>query len=169
MTKEQIMNDIAFRNCCTKLGLDWQTAEIKDQMIVVSNAEKMYVLLDENYKIIDCIYLPTNRELESCYKDYVTPPSKRMNHQLGYPLNSFSLKEIQSITANVKYTTDENGFPKKVFVKDKEYEYTEDNLYVKFLLFLKFFEIEIESYWNRVYQFKLLGYKMPDEIGRAHV
>ena len=53
MTKDEIINDIKFRQQCGRYGLNWEKFQIYNDIIILDTSTKsLYVFMDKNYNVI---------------------------------------------------------------------------------------------------------------------
>lgn len=164
MDKNKIIEDLDFRNRCTQFGLDWMDFKILDNMILVATPKQnMYMLLDQNYNIIDFVQLVDDQfdHIKECYKDYQNPIVTRLSNATNtFTFRYLSIKQIHDISDRIFLNTNQNGWPREIAINGQWYQNCDSNLFLKQISYLKFIEEEINIYWKKVYQFKLYGFQV---------
>lgn len=164
MDKNKIIEDLDFRNRCTQFGLDWRDFKILDNMILVATPKQnMYMLLDQNYNIINFVQLVDEQldDIRKCYNDYQNLIVTRLSNTANtFTFRYLSIKQIHDISDRILLNTDQDGWPREIEINGQWYQNLDSNLFLKQISYLKFIEEEINIYWKKVYQFKLCGFQV---------
>lgn len=178
MTKNEIINDIKFRQRCGAYGLDWSKFNIfnfPNKNYIISVAEpigNIYVLFDQNYNTIcieKCDWINDFEDLknfvEGRYNIYSNLPNVyAFKKNFGYPFENFSLKQIIDLANRVEIMETNNGHTLSIKVNGEWYDRNsnENQEYFQLLSYVKFLGEQIKSYFIINYHMQAIGFKVPD-------
>lgn len=167
MNKEEIMNDIKFRQVCNKFGLDWSDFEVFKNLIVLKTpVNNLYVFLDTNYNIV---------EIEKCTLELNDETCEQMSFNyenlidfiqdgdhIQYPFNEFTLKQINDIANRVNVRENNHGHSSKIEINGQWYKDSKNDFYIELIHYIKFINEEMNLYWENIYPLKVLEFDVPD-------
>lgn len=165
MTKKELLNDSAFRQTCSKYGMNCKECSIYGDLILLKNKEKnIYLLLDNNYNIIaiECAVVSNEEKfVNSLYNEYSNYGSSiGFEYNIGYPFNNFYLKNIVDIASRIRVIKDDNKLNLKVNGINCLSKNKDD--YTSLLYYIKFLGKEIKNYQLYVFINKEIGVSVED-------
>lgn len=168
MTKNEIVNDIKFKQRCGAYGLDWSDCELYDDVILLNTPTKdLYVLFDKNYNTIGVFNWEGSKrlhlkEFSSRYSEfsYVMPSG----YGISYPFQNFTLKQIIDLSNRIEIMETRLCQPLLTIINGDSYDRNlqENEEYFQLASYIKFLGEEIKRYFLLSYQMQCLGYKFPD-------
>lgn len=178
MTKNEIINDIKFRQRCGEYGLEWSKFNIfnfPNQNYIISLSEpigNIYVLLDKNYNTIcvkKCDWINDFADLkyfvDSRYDIYNNLPNVYLlKKNFDYPFENFTLKQIIDLANRVEVIETTQGHISSMKVNEDWYDRNSDENqeYFQLLSYVKFLGEEIKRYFLLSYHMQTMGFKVPD-------
>lgn len=169
MTKNELINDIDFRKACTAYGLDWQSFNVYENIIILNTPKKdVLVLLDEDYNTIGIPKIEhssparTIEEYAIEYKELYDYVGKEGKFIFPYPFQNFSLKQIVELANRVCIYETNHGHSSDMIVNGEFVNDEHDSVYTSLLSYIKFLGQQIEQYFMNLYQMKMMGFQYPD-------
>lgn len=171
MSREEIINDMKFREACDKYGVCWRNCDVYGELIVLSTPiTDLFIIMDKNFNTIGVEYIDLDFEdleeyISNKYYGYcnftdVLP----CGDNLGYPFEEFTLKNIIDLSNRVEVRETNQGHSLRIKVNgdwhDKNAEENED--YFKLLSYIKFLGEEIKQYFLLSYHMQAMEFEMPD-------
>lgn len=171
MSREEIMNDVKFREACSKYGLDWENCEVCDDVILLPTPIKyLYVIMDKNYNVFDldkCVYELEGKEYsEKKYYGYCNftdiLPYKKTH--FGYPFEKYTLKQIIDLSNRVEIVETNQGHSLRTKVNGDWYDrdVKENENCFKLLSYIKFLGEEIKQYFLLSYHMQVMEFEAAD-------
>ncbi len=171
MTKNDILNDMTFRDKCVSYGLDWANFDLfimdnGDEVIILHQPNSnVYVLLDKNYNtfcIEICDWLLDEdlkrKFVETRYDRYCTLKAETSNGgNFGEPFEDFTLKDFLDVNSKAEIRALNHGHSKSVYLNEKELNEEEAAL----LSYIKFLSLEIDDYFRYSFHMQTLGFDVP--------
>lgn len=169
MTKEDLINDINFKEKCAEYGLDCEKAEIYCNVILINTPiEGLYVIFDKNYNTIG-IERKTSQNLEQFANDYYEKYSNKgketnFNKTFEYPFENYTLKDFIDLDNQVEIIESNNGHISCIKVNGRYYDRTsqENEEYFELISYIKFIIEEIKNYFLMSYHLKTMGIEVPE-------
>lgn len=169
MTREQIINDIKFRQRCGAYGLDWENCVVFDDVILLYTPTKgLYVIFDKNYNTI-CIENSPIFNIEQFAKEKYYEYSNftgEMPFEDGfdYPFEKYTLKHIIDLSNRVEIMETNHGHTLCTRVNGDWYDrnYGENDEEFQLLSYIKFLGEEIKLYFLNYYHMQTLGFEVPN-------
>lgn len=175
MTKNEILNDMKFRQICENYGLDWNKFNIyyfkKDFVILLNVPNKdIYLLLDKNYNIF-CI---EKNDLINDYKDMKYFVKARYDNycysiedlnlweNFVYPFEKLTLKQILDLSNLVVLSEKNKNTSTYMNFGEHQIWINFNEIYIGLLSYIKFLGEQIKQYYLMAYQMKMLGGEFPD-------
>lgn len=172
MTREQIVNDIRFRQRCAEYGLDWEKCEIYGDVILLNTPKlALYVLFDKNYNTIGVelcnFYKYSNKEdmVKSKFYEYCNFTDVVMfGEKFGYPFEKFTLKQIIDLSNRIEVMETNHGRSLSTKVNGDWYDRNlkEKEDYFQLLSYVKFLGEEIKQYFLFNYHMQSIGLEIPN-------
>lgn len=169
MTKNDLINDINFRNRCCVYGLDYEKFDVYNNIIILSTPKKdIFVLFDEHYNTIGIpkieYYSPkrTVEEYSFAYKELYDYVDEKDGFAFPYPFQNFSLKQIVELANRVSIHKTNHGHSADIIVNAEIVNDEHDSVYISLLSYIKFLGQQIEQYFINLYQMKIMGFEYPD-------
>lgn len=174
MTREEIMQDIKFREACGKYGIYWRNCDVYKDFIVLNSLNTpitdLYVLMDKNYNTF-CID-KLNSEFEDL-EDFITEKYEvycnftdvvPFGENFGYPFEEFTLKNIIDLASRIEVMETNHGHSLSTQINGEWYKRDEEELedYFKLLSYIKFLGEEIKQYFLLSYHMQAMGFEVPD-------
>lgn len=159
MTKKEIMNDKKFKQKCNKYGLDYESFEIYDNVILLNTkTPNLYVLFDKNYNTIGIE--KTEEKIEELikikYYEYSNYTDNKAYREIfPYPFENYTLKNILDLYNLLDTKDNYSGIN---IIGDTKIK----GDYYQLLSYIKFLGEEIEQYFVLNYHMKTLGFNTPD-------
>lgn len=164
MTRNEIMNDMAFRQQCGKYGLDWDNFEIydfEDVILLNTPIKDLYVMFDKNYNTIDIVSGCSTKDKRAIVMKKIYD----YNHltSLYYPpFRYFTLKQIIDIANRIEIDETNHGNSLRTKINGELFNrQSEEADYYQLLSYIKFLGEEIKRYFSLSYQLKALGFDAP--------
>lgn len=156
MTKNEIVNDINFRYACCSYGLDWYDFEIYEDTIILKTPKKnVFVLFNQNYHTIDIPTIISNGQIESLN----IHDEKNI---FPYPFQDLSLSDFYDFADRIKTNSHNHGHSLSIEVNGNKVIDKPDSIYIGLLLYIKFLSEQINDYFKKLYQARILGYDFPN-------
>ena len=161
-----IKKDIKFRQKCGVYGVNWECAEIYDNVILLNtNTLGLYILMDKNYNTfcIDvCDYSRFDSKedfVRSKYYEYINATYEGENSKFYYPFNGFSLKNILDLSNCVLMMDDRDDNILCTIVNGVMYDRTIVGCdeYFQMLSYIKFLSEEVKRYFLMCFHIKSIG------------
>ncbi len=171
MTREEIMQDMKFREACSKYGIYWRNCEVYEEVIVLDTPiTDLYVLMDKNYNTF-CID-KLNFEVEDL-EDFITEKYEvycnftdvvPYGENFGYPFEEYTLKNIIDLASRIEVIETNHGHSLSMQINGEWYKRDEEELedYFKLLSYIKFLGEEIKQYFLLSYHMKAMRFEVPD-------
>lgn len=168
MNKEEIMNDMNFRNVCKSYGLNWTKFSINGDVIVLETPKSgIYVFLDENYNTIG-IHEVNNMglsldidDLSYGYEQLYRCAGINQTCYLPFPFSNLSLKEIVDLSNRIEIHELNHGHSCEFLVNGYVVDCDNDKGYIGLLGYIKFLGNQVKNYYKISYQMKLMGIQFP--------
>lgn len=171
MTREEMMQDMKFREACGKYGVNWNNCEVYDEVIVLNTPiDNLFVLMDKNYNTFCIDKLKSEFEdledfIEEKYCTFcnytdIVP----FGENFGYPFEEFTLKNIIDLASRIEVMETNHGHSLSMQINGEWYKRDEVELedYFKLLFYIKFLGEEIKQYFLLSYHMKAMGFEVPD-------
>ncbi|MGN1323551.1 MAG: hypothetical protein ACI4VT_06105 [Bacilli bacterium] len=167
MTKNEIINDIKFRQQCGRYGLDWEKFQIYNDIILLDTPTKsLYVFMDKNYNVFGIEeWDPLIKTFPSfvngkCY-EYLTYTSVfEYEDGFNYPFQEYTLKQLIDLSNRIEIMETNHGHTLCTRVNgdwyDRNYGENEDEF--QLLSYIKFLGEELKQYFLLNYHMKSIGY-----------
>jgi len=169
MTKSDLINDMNFRNKCCAYGLDWQSFNVYENIIILNTPKKdVFVLLDEHYNTIGIPKIEhfsparTIEEYATGYKELYDYVNQEEKFVFPYPFQNFSLKQIVELANRVYIREANHGHSSDMIVNGEIVSDEHDSIYISLLSYVKFLGQQIEQYFMNLYQMKMIGFEYPN-------
>ncbi len=172
MTREEIINDIKFRQRCGVYGLDCENCEIYDDVILLSTPTlALFVLFDKNYNTIGVELVDYSRYLNiesfvrQKYYEYSNfTGSMPFEDGFDYPFENFTLKQIIDLSNRIEIMENNQGNSLITRVNGKSYDRRniKEEEYFQMLSYVKFLGEEIKQYFLINYHMQSLGFEVPN-------
>lgn len=169
MTKEDLINDINFKEKCAEYGLNCEKAEIYGNVILINTPiEGLYVIFDKNYNTIG-IERKNSQNLEQFANDYYEKYSNKgkettFNKTFDYPFENYTLKDFIDLDNKIEIVESNNGKTICIKVNGRYYDRTsqENEEYFELISYIKFIIEEIKNYFMMSYHMKIMGIEVPE-------
>lgn len=162
MDRKTIKTNLSFRKKCEAFGISLNDFAIYEDIIILKSPKKdIFVLLDENYNTIG-IHKLENTIPKKSIEEYAIQYRELYSYvddndfALTYPFQNFSIKQIVDLANRVQFYRD------SILVNDKYVLDNSDNVYISLLAYIKFLKDQIDQYFLRAYQSKMLGFEYPE-------
>lgn len=172
MEKNEIMNDIAFKQQCRKYGIYWENCEVYDNVILLNTPIKdLYVIFDKNYNTIAIDKLESDMQQSKIdfakrkyYKYCNFTDIFPFGEEFDYPFEDFTLKNIIDLYDKIEIMETNHGHSLSIKINGKWYdrESKEHENYFRLLSYIKFLGEEIKRYFLFTYHLQILGCKVPN-------
>lgn len=174
MEKNEIVNDVKFKQRCGAYGLNWTNCELYDDVILLNTpTEDLYVLFDKNYNTIGVVNWKGSKDDESikrlhlstyCYEYSTYSDIMPFGCEFSYPFENFSLKQIIDLSNRIEIMETHLCQPLLTIINGDSYDRNlqENEEYFQLASYVKFLGEEIKKYYLLSYQMQCLGYKFPD-------
>lgn len=169
LTKEKIINDMNFRSKCCEIGLDWEDAEIYENVILVNSPNKyIYVMFDRYYNIIGVHkieFATLHLDKEEIAKGYYELYNTVYNDSsccFSYPFQSFSLRQMLEIANKIDIDEINHGHSIQLKVNGTIINENSNKDYIGLLSYIKFLSDEIQQYYLDCYKMKMMGFDYPN-------
>lgn len=171
MTREEIINDIKFKQRCGLYGLDCENCEIYDDVILLNTPTRaLYVLFDKNYKtigveLIDYLIYPSKESfVRNKYYEYSNSASYMpFEDGFDYPFENFTLKHIIDLSNRIEIIENNQGHSLITRVNGESYDRGNNKKeYFQMLSYVKFLGEEIKRYFLMNYHMQSLGFEVPN-------
>ena len=145
MTKNELINDMSFRQKCGKYGLDWNNFKIyyvdDDEYVILLYTQRNdnYVLFDKNYNTI-CTKrtdwckteIGTFRFVVHEYSKYSTNTYTYLNGEnMGYPFEDYTLKNFVDISNRIEIMEINHGHSIDIKINGEWYNDKQNNDYLQ--------------------------------------
>lgn len=172
MTKEELINNMSFRQKCGRYGLDWKEdiIGISKDAILLNKAGNVVVLFDKNYNTIS---VESNVELSSIeeidyymarkYREYSSfTDDMPFGENFGYPFEKYTLKDVVDISNRIETMEVNHGHSIIFKVNGEWYENDPENDYLQILAYIKFLGEELKQYFLYCYNMQMMEFEVPD-------
>lgn len=169
MTKDELINDINFRQKCSEYGLYWENAEIYGNVILINtHIEGLYVIFDKNYNTIG-IERNLHQDKECFANNFYERYSQftdmvPFGEKLDYPFDNYTLKNFIDLANKVDIIEGNHGHSISIKVNGEWYDRNshENEEYFQLLSYIKFISEEIKRYFLMNYHMQAMGFLIPD-------
>lgn len=172
MTREEIINDIKFKQRCGLYGLDCENCEIYDDVILLNTPTLgLYVLFDKNYNTIGVELIDYSRYsskesfVRDKYYEYSNfTSSMPFEDGFDYPFENFTLKHIIDLSNRIEFMENNQGHSLITRVNGESYDRRNNKEEESFqtLSYVKFLGEEIKQYFLINYHMQSLGFEVPN-------
>ena len=169
MIKNEIINDMNFRRKCSKIGLDWEDAEVYGDVILVNAPQKyIYVIFDKYYNVIGVhkIEFATlhfrKDEIANGYYELYNVVDKGSGCCFSYPFQNFSLGQMLELANKIDIDEINHGHSIRMKINDNIIDENSNKDYIGLYSFIKFLGEEIQQYYLDCYKMKMMGFDYPN-------
>jgi len=176
MNKNEIINNIKFKENCAKYGVDSKECEIfyfnnEEYVILLTQPIlDIYILFDKNYNTIwidKCDFINDDEDLKNFVEYRYTIYSNLQNlfpflEKFNYPFECYSLKEIIDLSSIIDLLETNEGYPLSTRINQVWYDRDKNNDYLKMLSYIKFLGEQIKLYFMMDYHMKTMGFDLPN-------
>lgn len=157
MTREEIMQDIKFREACGKYGVSWENFEVYDEVIIL-NTPKENLYIDTDLKYLED-YLSHKYYGYFNFTDILAD-----GENFGYPFEEYTLKNIIDLANRIEVMETNHGHSLRIRINGEWYKRDEAELedYFKLVSYIKFLGEEIKQYFLLSYHMQAMGFEVPD-------
>jgi len=157
MTKDEVINDMKFRQLCMECGLNLEDIVVCDDIILLSTpAPYTYILLDKNYNIV---HMGSYRYYDNLSKFIERHISNYCNNSIGgsdcYPFENFTLKQIIDISSKTEIEEKNHGNSTITRFNGELIELDKTSL--QLLSYIKFLGEQIKQYFKNSYHMLMLN------------
>lgn len=171
MTKNEIINDIKFRQQCGRYGLDWEKFQIYNDIILLHTPTKsLYVFMDKNYNVVGVeewdplIKTFPSFVNEKCYEYSTYTSVFEYEDGFDYPFQEYTLKQIIDLSNRIEIMETNHGHTLCTRVNgdwyDRNYGENEDKF--QLLSYIKFLGEELKHYFLLNCHMKSIGFEFPN-------
>lgn len=171
MTREEIMQDMKFREACSKYGIYWRNCEVYGELIVLNTPiTDLYILMDKNYNTIDVEYIDLDVEdledfVEEKFETYCNYTDiLPFGNKFYYPFEEYTLKNIIDLANRIEVMETNHGHSLRTRINGVWYDRDskENDEYFKVLSYVKFLGEEIKQYFLLSYHMQAMEFAVPD-------
>lgn len=169
MTKNELINDLKFRQKCGEYGLYWENSNIYGDLILINTPiEGLYVIFDKNYNTIGIEkneYQDEEQFANDFYKRYsefndILP----FGESFDYPFQNYTLKNFVDLAGRVDIHESNHGHSISTKINGEWYNRNsqENEEYFQLLSYVKFISEEIKMFFLLSYHMQSMGFETPD-------